>query len=112
MPDKHVGPRLTSGIQQGMQIGDRIAHRGRLRHRVAAARLLTDRRSGTVVSTDPGELGDLGKHRRRGFLGDAPILGGSLEASHQHDGRGPCAATLQIHLAAAPDVDQPGRVSD
>jgi hypothetical protein len=110
MPDKHVGTGLISLIQQGVQIGDPHPPPWSAAGRIAAARL-TDRRSRTVVSTDPGEPGDLGKHRRRGFLGDAPILGGSLEASHHHYNRGPRAATLGIHLAAAADIDEAGRVS-
>jgi hypothetical protein len=42
MPDKHEGSRLTSITEDRMQVG----RRGRLRHRVAAAWLLTERRSG------------------------------------------------------------------
>jgi hypothetical protein len=110
MGHKHVRPRFAGGTQQSMQIGDTTRRRGRLRNRVAPARLLTDRRSRTVVSTDPGELGDLGKHPRTRLLGDIPIIGGPPEASHQHDGRGPRAATFQIHFAPAADVDQVGKI--
>ena len=42
--------------------------------------------------------------------GDIPILGRTPEASHQHDGRGSCAATVQIHFAATADVDQAGEI--
>jgi hypothetical protein len=93
-----------------MQIGDAIRRAGRLRNRVAAARLLTDRCSGTVVSTDPRELGDFRKYNRPWVRGDIPILGGTPEASHQHDGRGSRAATVQIHFAATADVDQAGEI--
>jgi hypothetical protein len=47
MPDKHVRTRLIGSTQQGMQVRDRVLCRGRLPHRVTAARLLPDRRSGT-----------------------------------------------------------------
>ena len=111
MGDEHVGPRLAGGTQQGMQIGDRRHRRGGLRNRVAPARFLTHRRSRTIIGTDPGELGDLGKHPRPWPLSDSPILGGPSQAGHQHDGRGPDAATLQIHLATSARVDQSGEIS-
>jgi hypothetical protein len=111
MGDKHVGPGLASGCQQGMQIRDRGPRGGGLRNRVAPARLLTDRRSRAIVGTDPGEPSDLGKHPRPRLPGNIPILGGPSEAGHQHDGRGSGAATLQIHLATAADVDQAGEIS-
>ena len=111
MGDKDVGPGLAGGCQQDMQIGDRSPRRRGLRDRVAPARLLADRRSRTIIGTDPGEPGDLGKHPRPWLPGNIPILGGPSEAGHQHDGRGSGAATLQIHLATAADVDQAGEIS-
>jgi hypothetical protein len=94
-----------------MQIGDRSPRCGGLGNRVAPARLLTDRCSRTIISTDPGELGDPGKHARAWLVGNVPILGGASEAGHQHDGRRPYAAALQIHLATAADIDQAGEIS-
>ena len=46
VPGKHVGPGLASGFEERMKVSDRVLCGGRLRHRVAAARLLADRRSG------------------------------------------------------------------
>src|SRR5262245_35101338 len=111
MGDKHIGSHLASGSQQSMQIRDCSPGRGGLRNRVAPARLLADRRSGTIISTDPGELGDLWKDPWALLFSDIPILGGPSQAGHQHDGRGSYSATLQIHLATAADVDQAGEIS-
>jgi hypothetical protein len=94
------------GVQQGMQICNRILWRGRLRRRVAATWFLTNRCSGTVAGACSRELANLTKHRWCRFICNAPILGRSPEATYQHDGRRPCAAALQIHLATATDVDQ------
>src|ERR1700756_941126 len=94
-----------------MQISDCIPRRGRLRYWIAAARLIIHRRSRPVVSTNPRELRDLRKHRRCGLIGKVPIIGRSPEATYQHYGGRPCAATLQVHLAAAANVDQSGKVS-
>ncbi|PYK14751.1 MAG: hypothetical protein DME55_14695, partial [Verrucomicrobia bacterium] len=45
------------------------------------------------------------EHRWRRFVCNAPILGGSPEASYQHDSRRSFSATLQIHLATATNVE-------
>src|SRR5687768_4921716 len=84
-----------------MQIGHRLPRCRRLRHRIAAARLVTDRRSRAIVGTNSRELGDPRKHRWRRLIGKVPILGRGPKATYQHDRRVPYAATLQIHLAAA-----------
>jgi hypothetical protein len=49
MPGKHVRPGLASGFEERMKVDDRVLGGGRLRHRVVAARLLADRRSGAIV---------------------------------------------------------------
>src|SRR6266403_3325487 len=67
-----------------MQIGNRILRCSRLRHRVAAARLLTNRGAGTIVRAYSCELGN--------------------------NCRRPRTLTLQIDLAPAADVDQPRAV--
>ena len=94
-----------------MQIGNRILRCSRLRHRVAAARLLTNRGAGTIVRAYSCELGNLRKHCRRGFIGNAPIISGRHAATHQHNRRRPRTLTLQIDLAPAADVDQAARVA-
>jgi len=114
VPDKHVGTRFLGGAQQGMQVRDRVPCRGRLRHRIAAARTLTaDDRSRTIIGTNPGEIGDLGKHRRRTFTsaGHTPYIGGVTETGCQHDGGRAGTTALHVHLAAPADVDQAGKIT-
>ena len=89
-----------------MQIRDRIRCGRRLWRRVAAARFVIDRRSGTVVGAHPGEPGDLGKHRQRRFVGCAPIRGGRSQAADQHDGGRSGAAALEIDPATPADIDE------
>ena len=110
MPDEHHGRRDAGGAQQRMEVGDRVGRRGRLRHRVAAARRLADRSSRPVVGTDPRELGNRGENVHRTRRGHGPVVGGSFPARHDDDSRNPGTTALEVHLAAAADVHEAGEI--
>jgi hypothetical protein len=42
----------------------------------------------------------------KGFIGNAPIVSGSPEATYQDHGRRSIAAAFQLHPAAATDIDE------
>jgi hypothetical protein len=80
---------------------------------VAAAELLLGAEHGSraIIGAHSGEGRDGGKDRFAGFGLDAPNIGAKAQARLENDDRAPGATTLQIHLAAAADFDQPSKVS-
>jgi hypothetical protein len=62
-------PSFASCAQQGMQIGDRIPRRGRLRAGSLRLGLFPDRGSGAVVRARPSDLGHLAEDGQLRLIG-------------------------------------------
>jgi hypothetical protein len=105
--DRGVDP---GGADQRVEIGGRVARRGRLRHRIAAARRLAHRRSRPVVGADPCEGGDRVEDVGRARRGLGPVGRRRLPAGDDNDGRGSRPTAFDVHLTAIVDVDGPGKV--
>ena len=115
MADQHVGSGDIRGLEQGMEVVDRLGRGARHRYRVAPAwqqPVLDDRgRSRPVVGADAGEGGDAGEnHRARRLRLDqvvAPEVGTGAEARLQHHGRTALSGALQVEPAATPISTRP-----
>ncbi len=91
-----------------------ILCRGRLRHRIAAARrqVVAHRRARPVIGAHPCKPCHSAEHSQRGVrLVAGPNIRCRIKARHEHDRRRSGPAAFKIHLAAATDVDQAGEVT-
>ena len=117
MAGEHVRAGDVGGGQQGVEVGHRVLRGVGLGDGVAAAALrrvidIDADRSRSVVGTDTGEAGDGGQdvRLREPRHVEAPDVAGVAIAGHQHHRGGALTLTLEVHLAAAPDVHEAGEV--
>src|SRR5437867_4225733 len=115
MSYQNVRSRYLGRTEQSMQVADDVL--GRTRHLHGATAIGDPRRigvqegPGAVVGADFGGASDARQHCRRESIGEAPRLRRVVVAGFEYDRGTAGAATLQIKLAAAANVDLVGEVT-